>query len=128
MIIAIAFVLVTACAGAIVVGVMGATQPLADAGEKFMVALRDGSYAQAFEKGSPGFQREATNAAGLERIVKGGNVQPTAWGFNSRNISGDTGQLEGNVTFTGGRTGTASVMLAKIGDEWKISGFNLKEH
>lgn len=127
-IIGIAFLLVASCAGAIVVGVMGMTQPVADTAEKFMVALRDEQYQEAFDIGSPSFQREASNPAGLERIVKGGNVHPTAWSFSSRNISGDTGQVEGSATFVGGRTGTVSVMLAKVGNEWKVTGFNLREH
>jgi hypothetical protein len=125
--IGVVFLLVVACTAALVGGVMGATQPLADSGERFMTALKDGDYRKAYEMASPGLQKELQDPAGLERIVKGGNVQPATWSFSSRNISGDQGELKGTTTLTGGRPGEVAVVLGKVGSDWKITGFRIRE-
>ncbi|MBM3129545.1 MAG: hypothetical protein FJ009_13080 [Chloroflexi bacterium] len=106
---------------------IGATQPAATAGENFMTALKNGDYNQAYGLCSPALQRELGNAGGLGTRIRNGKVEPTAWSFSSRNISNDTGELTGTVTFTGNREGTVRLVLAQVGGEWKISGFNLRE-
>lgn len=106
---------------------MGATQPAATASEGFMTALKNGDYAGAYNLCSPALQRELGSAGSLGTRIKNGKVEPTAWSFSSRNISNDTGELTGTVTFTGNREGTVSLVLTQVGGEWKIAGFNLKE-
>ena len=106
---------------------MGATQPTASAGEAFMSALKNGDYNQAYNLCTPALQRELGNARNLETRIKNGKAEPTAWSFTSRNVTNDTGQLEGSVTFTGNREGNVRLVLAQLGGEWKISGFDLKE-
>jgi hypothetical protein len=106
---------------------MGATQPAANTGEAFMTALKNGDAAGAYNLCTPALQRELGSAQGLDTRIKNGRVQPTAWSFSSRNIENDTGQLEGTVTFAGNREGTVRLVLAQVGGEWKISGFNLRE-
>lgn len=108
-------------------GALGLTQPAATAGENFMTALKNGDAAGAYNLCTPALQRELGSAQGLDTRIKNGRVQPTTWSFSSRNIQNDTGQLDGTVTFTGNREGTVRLVLAQVGGEWKISGFNLKE-
>lgn len=113
---------------AIVLLGVGATQPAADAGEAFMTALKEGNYQKAYSLCSPALQRElGGNAAGLERLIKNGRVEPTAWTFTSRNIEGDSGELTGTATFTGNRQGTVRVTLNQSGGTWQVVGFNLRE-
>jgi len=92
-----------------------------------MTALKNGDAAGAYNLCTPALQRELGSAQGLDTRIKNGRVQPTAWSFSSRNIENDTGQLEGTVTFAGNREGTVRLVLAQVGGEWKISGFNLRE-
>lgn len=107
---------------------VGATQPAADVGEAFMAALKSGDYSQAYNLCAPALQKEVGgNAAGLERLVKNGRVEPTGWTFTSRNVENNVAQLTGTATFTGNRQGTVRVTLNQIGNDWKVVGFNLKE-
>ncbi|MBI3914645.1 MAG: hypothetical protein HY327_10740 [Chloroflexi bacterium] len=118
------------CAGIIVVaGALGVglTQPAATVGDAFMTALKNGDYDAAYNLCAPSLQQELKSARNLETLVKNGKVQPTEWTFASRDISGDSGQLDGTVKFTGNREGTVRVVLAQVGGAWKVTGFNLKE-
>ncbi len=123
------------CCAAVFIGIaltggltaLGLTQPAADAGEAFMTALKNGNFDQAYGLCAPTLQRELGNARNLETRVKNAKVQPTAWSFSSRNVSGSEAQLDGSVTFVGNREGTVRLVLQQIGSEWKISGFNLRE-
>lgn len=130
----IAGVVVLLCIGLIVLAVAGGvigglalTQPAASTGDTFMTALKDGNYDQAYMLCSEGLQQEVGSVQRLEQLIKGGNVQPTKWSFTSRNTSGDQAELTGSVTFTGERSGTVQLVLEKVGSEWKVSGFHLKE-
>ncbi len=116
-----------ALGGTAILAGLGLTQPAATAGDAFMTALRDGDYDQAYSLCSPGLQKELGSAQDLQELIENGDAQPSQWSFTSRNISGDTGQLDGNVTLTGDRPGTVIIKLVKVGDAWKINGFNLKE-
>jgi hypothetical protein len=104
------------------------TQPVADVGDGFMNALKESNYQKAFALCSPALQRElGGNAAGLERLIKNGGVEPTAWTFSSRNIQNNEAQLSGTATFTGNRQGTVRITLNQINGEWKVVDFNLRE-
>ncbi len=108
-------------------GGLAATQPSADVGEKFMAALRDADYTAAYNLMHPALQQKIGQVADLQQMIEGGNVQPTKWSFNSRSTSGDEGQLDGSVSFSGNRQGVVHLDLAKSGNDWKVIGFNLKE-
>ena len=106
----------------------GLTQPAATVGEEFMTALKDGDYQKAFSLCSPALQRElGGNATGLERLIKNGRVEPTAWTFSSRNVQNNEAELTGTATFTGNRQGTVRVTLGQAGGKWQVIGFNLRE-
>lgn len=106
----------------------GLTQPAATVGEEFMTALKDGDYQKAFSLCSPALQRElGGNATGLERLIKNGRVEPTTWTFTSRDVEGDTAELNGSASFTGNRKGTVRVTLGQDGGKWRVIGFNLRE-
>jgi len=126
----VVLVLCLICAGiaavAFVLG-FGLTQPAAAVGENFMTALKNGDYAGAYNLCSPALQKELGSPQGLETRIKNGRVQPTQWSLTSRNVSNDQGQLDGSVTFTGNREGTVLLVLAQVGNDWKIAGFQLKE-
>lgn len=108
-----------------ILALMGATQPVVDASDKFMTALRDNNFTGAYDMCAPSLQSELGDAAGLEAFVKDGGRQPATWNFTSRSINNDEGVVEGTATFAGGATGTARVVLSKVGNDWKISGLTL---
>ena len=121
----VVLVALAACTGAVVFGVFSLTQPVADTGEAFLVALKDGAYDEGFELLSPALQREVKEASALKQLVERAKAQPTQWSFSSRNVSGNEGDLKGSATFMDGRQGTVSLELVKVGDAWRVNGFNL---
>lgn len=106
---------------------LSATKPVADVGNAFMAALKDGDYARAYGLCSADLQSELGGAEALQALIEEGNAQPTAWKITSRNVSNDQGQLEGTVTFTGDRSGSLSIILARADKTWKIAGFDFQE-
>jgi hypothetical protein len=109
-----------------IAAIFQATQPVADASEKFMVALRDGNYQQAYDMCTPTLQSELSDASGLENMITSANRKPATWSFTSRNINNDRGEVGGTATFADNTAGTVSIVLMKSGNDWKIEGFNLK--
>jgi hypothetical protein len=111
-----------------VVGLLGlvftATQPVVDAGDSFMSALRDGNYNNAYNMCAPSVQQEVTDAQGMEDEF--GAYQPANWTFTSRSIRNDLGRLEGTVNYKEGNSGTVRLEFVKSGDDWKVSGASLK--
>ena len=124
-IIVLAVVLICGIGGALLVGgVLNATQPIANAGEAYMTALRDGDYNRAYDLSAPALQQEAGSAEGLQTVL--GTKPLASWSFNSRNISNNQGSLEGTTTYTDGSTGTVTMALTQVGSDWKVSGISLK--
>jgi hypothetical protein len=109
-----------------IAAIFQATQPVADASERFMVALRDGNYQQAYDMCTPTLQAELNDASGLEEMLTTSNRKPSTWSFASRNINNDRGEVTGTATFADNTAGTVSIVLLKSGDDWKIDGFNLR--
>ncbi len=105
---------------------LGATQPVADAGDKFMQSLRDGNYAAAHALMHPDLQQEIGTPQDLRQMIESNKAQPKKWTFTSRDIENDEGYLEGSVTMTGGE-GTVTIDLVKVGNDWKVVSFNLEE-
>lgn len=118
----IAFAAIAAMVG------VGATQPLADVGDKFMNALKDGNYSQAFSACAPELQQKLGNAAALKNLIENGKVQPVSWSYNSRQANNAEGLLEGTVTMKNNRQGTLRIELVQKSSDWQVIGFNLKEN
>jgi hypothetical protein len=124
-IIVLALVLICGIGGALLVGgVLNATQPVVDAGNAFMTALRDGDYNKAYDLSAPVLQQDAGNVEGLQAAL--GTKPVASWSFNSRNISNNQGSLEGTTTYTDGSTGTVTMALTQVGKDWKVAGVSLK--
>ena len=102
----------------------GLTEPAATAVESFMTALKNGDYAQAYALCAPSLQQEVGTPRGLQVAITNAKAQPKQWTFTSRNVSGDEGQLDGTATFASGREGTVRIVVQKVGNEWKVSGYN----
>ncbi len=104
--------------------VMNATQPVVNAGEAYMTALRDGDYTRAFELSDSALQQEAGDAEGLEAAL--GQRQLSGWSFTSRAINNAQGTLSGTTTYTNGETGTVDMVLTQVGNDWKVAGITLR--
>lgn len=111
-------------AGSIFGGVMALTQPVVDAGDSYMSALRDGDYGRAFELSAPSLQDEVGNAAGLEDAL--GFKQPASWTFTSRSIRNGEGRVSGDTKYKAGDSGTVEIILTQINNEWKVLGISLR--
>lgn len=123
----IVLVLVLLCvAGFAALGglVLGATQPVANAGEAYMTALRDGDYSKAFDLSSTALQQEVGNAQGLQTGLS--SKQPARWSFTSRNVSNNQGNLSGTTTYKDGTSGTVDMVLTQVGNDWKVAGVSMK--
>lgn len=110
---------------AVLVGsVFNATQPMANTGEAFMTAARDGNWSKAYDMSSTALQQEAGNAQGLQTAL---SSKPLAsWSFTSRNISNGQGTLSGTTNYTNGTSGTVDMVLNQVGNDWKVAGVSLK--
>lgn len=103
--------------------VFNATQPMADAGEKFMTSLRDRNDQQAYDLCTSALQTEFGDVATFTSRVDAS--RPTKWGFTNRNVSNGTGQLDGTATLTDGRDATVRLVLDNVNNAWKISGVQI---
>ena len=105
-------------------GVFSLTQPVANAGDAYMAALRDGNYSKAFDLSTPSLQQEVGNADGLKSALS--SKQPKSWSFTSRSINNNQGSLSGTASYADGTTGTVDVVLTQVGNDWKVEGISLK--
>lgn len=99
------------------------TQPVANAGDAFMTAVKTSNYAQATQLCTPDFEQQVGGVDGLEKMFQGN--QPAQWNWTRRSITNGTGYLNGSLTFADGRKGTAQLTLREIGNEWKIANFRM---
>jgi hypothetical protein len=106
--------------GLFVYGIIRLTQPIADAGNNFMIEIKEGDYTTAYGMGSDFWQDQLGSAEYLQVFFY--DRQPQNWSFNSRNVSGNAGRLYGTVTDKDGDKTSIALSLVKEGDEWKISG------
>lgn len=104
-------------------GIFTLTQPVVDAGDAYMTALRDANYNTAFDLSSSALQNEVNNASGLEDALSA--KKPSTWSFSSRSINGDTGHLSGTATYSDGKVGTVELSLVKQNGAWKVDGVRL---
>jgi len=101
-----------------------ATQPVVDAGNTYMTALRDGDYAKAFSMSTQTLQQQVGDAQGLQTAI--GDQQPATWSFDSRNVNNDLGDLTGTATYKSGKSGPLHIQFNKVGNDWKVSFIQLQ--
>jgi hypothetical protein len=104
------------------------TSDMTAAGEKFMRAARNEDYGVIIDLASPDFLAEiGPTGQTMQDNINNDDLRPTDWEFTTNKIVGTQGQMSGSVVFTGGRQGAVDLSLAKIGREWKITGFYFEE-
>jgi hypothetical protein len=108
---------------AIVLLVNALTQPVVDAGDNFMTALKTGNYSQAYDLCTSDLQQQLGGVAGLTTLAQ--NYRPGQWNWTSRSIRNGVGQLDGSLTYASGKSGTVHLHLTQVGNDWKIVGFQL---
>jgi type II secretory pathway pseudopilin PulG len=99
-------------------------------GNAFMTALKDAKYAAAYALFVPELQQKVGQAADLQKMIEDNRAQPSQWSFTSFNPSTDknktqTTKVEGSVTYQEGRKGAVTLEMIKVGEEWKLTSFNL---
>jgi len=102
---------------------MGGPDPLVEAGDRFMTALRDGNYAQAYRQTAPNLQRGLGSVEGLRAAVVG--YRPTDWRWAEPAIPDSEGFLEGAATFPVDPVGSAELRFRKIDGQWRVTEFEL---
>jgi hypothetical protein len=105
---------------------MRLTQPAADASDAFLTTVQQADYAGAYGLCSSELQGEFGSAANLEDWFKSNGIEPVEWSYSSRNVSGDTAELIGSLTLTGGQEAAMTVILINVGDDWRVHGFHLE--
>ena len=121
----IVLALVVIIASAAILGGALDTHEVAEAGDGFMEALKDGDYAAAFDACSPILQGYLGSVDQLERMIVDGKLRPSDWRFDSRYQAGDQGAMEGSVIMVNEVRGIVSLDLRRIGGQWRIIRFDL---
>jgi hypothetical protein len=105
--------------GAGIYGILGLTQPVADAGDNFFIEIKEGDYATAYEMISDSWREELGSAENLGIVFA--DRQPQDWSFTSRSMDGDTGYLFGSMTDKEGDETSIALNLVQDGDQWRVS-------
>ena len=117
---------VAALAGVAVAAVFMLTAGAASAADEFLVQVGQGRYEEAYRATAPQFQTQ-TSLDTFRTAMQRFGLDKYEWAsWNSREISGARGQLEGTIrTRDGGRV-FATITLVKIGDTWKVYHMQLR--
>ena len=129
----IALVLLCACGCvglfAVTGGAIGTifTQVAAPAavGATFMTDIVAGDYDKAYALCTPALQNALGSPAGLGKRIGDARAQPVSFSFSNTNLNNDRLELSGTAAFAGGRSGTVSLAIVKVGSDWKVDAFNL---
>lgn len=105
---------------------MLATSGVADAGDKFLNALKSRDYTAAWNLCTQEVHDDIPTPESLQKLITEQQVEPVKWSYSSRNMEDNEGELAGSVTFANKETGSLSLVLRKQGDEWMIRGFRLR--
>jgi hypothetical protein len=111
-------------------GAVKSVQAFNQTGNDFMNALKDAKYEAAYALFHPELQKQIGQTADLQKMIEDNQAQPKEWTFSSWNMSTDptgnnTAKADGSVTYQDGRKGTVTLELIKMGEDWKLSSFNL---
>lgn len=121
--IVISLVMCVGIAGAVVVLVFKLLEPVSEAGNEFMNAIRDGDYQDVYALVDDRLKSTVEDATRLESIVLEYDAQPESWNFNSQRIENNFGEIEGTVTLEDGRTVPLMIQFVQSDGVWRITYF-----
>jgi hypothetical protein len=109
---------------------LGRAQEVYATGDAFLTALKDEDYDQAYALFVPELQQQIGEVADLQSMIQDNMAQPDEWEWTSfKQSTGEggvqTASLEASLTYLEGREGAVTLTLVKIGEEWKLTSFNL---
>jgi hypothetical protein len=110
--------------GGIIAFVFQATSGVAETGDRFFQAAREGDYVMAYSLTSEEIQRR-NSVADLEAFIGAngfGRAVDTSW--SSRSINNNTGSLAGTLTTATGGTIPVEIGLVYESGEWKIDSIS----
>lgn len=121
--IVISVVMCVGIAGAVVVLVFKLLEPVSEAGNEFMNAIRDGDYQDVYALVDDRLKSVVEDTTRLESIVLEYDAQPESWNFNSQSIKNNFGEIEGTVTLEDGRTTPLLIQFVQLDGVWRVTYF-----
>src|SRR5689334_7275174 len=97
------------------------TQPITTAGDRFLAALRDGDFAQAYAQCVPTLQEELGDPQQLARQVQ--TTRPATWKLDLPREDSGAAEMTGQTTLANGRAAQIRLGLEQRGDVWQINHF-----
>ena len=106
------------------------SEDAASTGEQFLQALADGDFATAYDLCTPELQQELGEADQLAATFGPGGLQIESWNYETQSVTLEDGRsgfaLVGDVTFSGGKTGSLSVALVYVDEAFRVAGFSIE--
>ncbi len=109
--------------GALIFWAVTSWQEIGEVSNDFMVALKDGVYADADSLFTDRLQQQIGGSDGLRELVENNNWHFTDWSFTSFQVRNSVGTVNGNATFAD-RQISLLISLWHDGENWKITGFD----
>ena len=94
-------------------------------GTAFMADLVAGNDSQAYALCTPALQSQLGSSANFTKRIDSGQARPTSWSFSNTSLNNNRTDLTGTAEFANGRSGTVSIAVVKVGNDWKVDAFNL---
>jgi len=117
---------VFAISGGAIASVFSNVAAPAAVGTAFMTDLVAGNDSQAYALCTPALQNSLGSSANFTQRIDSSQARPTSWTFSNTSLNNNRTDLTGTANFVGGRTGTVSIAVVKVGNDWKVDAFNLQ--
>lgn len=96
-----------------------------EAGGAFMEALKASDAEKSYAMLDASVQKEVGDIEAWKKFIE--TRKPATWTISGFTVkAGGTGELTGDAVFSDGVSYDISFVLAKAGEDWKISGFTFK--
>ncbi|HUT50283.1 MAG TPA: hypothetical protein VM325_13155 [Alphaproteobacteria bacterium] len=102
--------------------IFAATEPAAEAANKFLDHVGNGRIEQAYKETAPLFRQRQALSAFRIAVRRFGMDRYKSASWNSREITGTRTLLKGTITLRDGARLPAHIGLVKIGDAWRVIG------
>ena len=99
------------------------TQPITTAGDRFLEALRDGDFAQAYALCNSTLQETLGDAHQLAQQAQ--TTRPATWQLRLPREDSGAAELTGHATLANGGAAQIFLGLEQVGDTWKINHFEI---